>query len=253
MSKSRSRAYPGVTLGMACGLVRERLRGLEGQSLNRKVLADFLGYQTGEGGIAARKIAALVHFGFLERSEEIYRLSQNGRSIQEQDEDSAEFKRVIQDAFVHPVLYSEIAARFKPRGRVTPSELKHVLTSKLGITEQARDDAAEIFFESARFARALNSEGFFVEANDERGSSEATESIALHSTQTSTKRLEILIGPKSAFLEFPTDMDKKAMRALENAMTGVLGQVRAFLQIEDDVTPMRGRMLPFKSAENSND
>jgi hypothetical protein len=250
MSKHRSRAYPGVTLGMACGLVREKLKEAEGKWLNRQALAALLGYRTGEGGIAARKIAALVHFGFLERSEEGYRLSQKGRRIQELDEGSAEVQQVAQEALTNPVLYNEILIRFQASERVSIPELKQILTSELGITEQARDDATEIFLESARFAGVLNSEGIFVKTNRKR---DAPENIP-HSTQTSTKRLEILIGKESAFLEFPIDMDSKAMRALESAMPGVLGQVRAFLQLEDDFTPLRGRntLLFVKNTENSN-
>jgi hypothetical protein len=211
MSKQRSRAYPGVTLRVACGLLRERLGNLGSEWVERGALAVLLGYQTGEGGIAARKIAALVHFGLLERSEKGYRLSDAGKKIQEVAESSPEFLDTVRSALKKPALFAGILARFRSGGRIPRQELRRVLTEELGITEQAREDAAEVFVESARFAGVLGPDGTLLDLSAERGprvqSVEASaESTKSNSESDNTGRISLFEGrPEgAASWEYPS-------------------------------------------------
>lgn len=255
MSKQRSRAYPGVTLGVACSLLCEKLEDMGSGWIERKALAAFLGYQTGEGGIAARKIAALVHFGLLERSDKGYRLSNAGRSIQEVAEDSPEFLATVRLALTKPALFAGILTRFRCGGRIPRQELRRVLTEELGITAQARDDAAEVFVESARFAGVLDSDGTLLDVSAEGRPRPQTAEVPASSVVSSIKRLEILLRGKSAWLDFPTDMDSKDLKVLADTMPNVIQQIKAYLQIEDppEVTPMRGSRatLRFPRSEGS--
>jgi hypothetical protein len=238
MTKRRSRAYPGVSLGVACSLLREKLKDLGSAWTERKALAAFLGYQTGEGGVAARKVAALVHFGLLERSEKGYRLSDAGKKIQEFAEDSPEFLASARSALKKPALFAGILTRFHSGERIPRQELRRVLTDELGITEQAREDAVEVFVESARFARLIDQDGRLLELGYE--ASPAPEISP--STSAAFKRLEILLRGKSAWLEFPISMDRRDLKALVDNMSGVVQQIKSYLQMEDlpEIVPMRG-------------
>ncbi len=253
MSKQRSRAYPGVPLGVVCGLLREKLQTMGSGWMERTALAVLLGYQTGEGGIAARKIAALVHFGFLERLERGYRLSDEGKRIQRVGEDSQEFLDAARLALKKPVLFFGILTRFRSGGHIPRQELRRVLTEELGITEQAREEAVEVFVESARFARVLDYDGNFLESvADGR---EALPPTAPGSSLAALKKFEILLRGKSAWLEFPTDMDRSDLSVLADVIPNVLSQIKIYLKIEDPkeiVPPLRGSgTLKFHKPEES--
>src|SRR4029077_4732943 len=156
-------------------------------------------------------------------------------------EDSPEFSEAVRLALRKPALFAGILARFRLGERIPRQELRRVLTDELGITEQAREDAAEVFVESARFAGILNSEGVLqdLSAGGGRGIAQTEASGGI---TAAIKRLEILLRGKSAWLDFPTDMDRKDLKVLAETMPNVIQQIKAYLQIEDppEVTPMRG-------------
>jgi len=236
-----------VALGVVCGLLREKLEGMGSEWVDRGALAERLGYRTGEGGVAARKIAALVHFDFLVRSEGGYRLSESGTRLQELEEDSPELHAAIQQALQQPVLFDGILRRFQPFGHVSRTELRKALTDDFGITEQAKDEAAEIFLESAQFAGVLRSDGSFADSEPIKKSEREAD--------PPVKRLEILVAPqRSAWLEFPTDLDPEGLKALSDALPSVLAQIQAYVRRPEpqaDVIPLRA--LKYRRPEPSED
>jgi hypothetical protein len=221
MSKERSRAYPGIDLETAEGILRRQLATVGSETLERPDLASRLGYSSGKGGTGARKIAALVHYGLVHRSSDRFRLGHLGQKLLTSAPGSPKASNVLRSALEHPVLFRGILERYQPEGRI-PSSLAEVLTSNFGITVRASLDAADIFLRSARFAGILAEDGRFLEAIQEMGE---------HGIR---KRLELLLpGRKSAWLDIPDGMSRKDLVVLTQALEVQLAQLSIHLGLEE--------------------
>lgn len=157
--KLRSRAYPAIPLSEAIGLLRRLKLELGWGQRDRDTIAQALGYAGGHSGIAARKTAALSHFGLMDVRDGLY--SPTGLAEDVLDEmNEARYRTALREACLSPTLFREIIRRYEPLGRV-PRQLALTLSLDHGIQEQARDEVAHIFMESARFAGILESDGTF--------------------------------------------------------------------------------------------
>lgn len=154
-TRERSKAYPGAPLEDCVkftGIIKKALgRGVH----DRESLAKALGFGTVSGAVSP-KIAAMVHFGLLDRKLSGYELSSLARSITDPIDDS-ERLAAIKTAFRSPTLYQEILAKFELDGEI-PSRLATHLHRSHGITDGASSQAAEIFVSSGRYASVLDDE-----------------------------------------------------------------------------------------------
>ncbi|HEX4964532.1 MAG TPA: hypothetical protein VF173_27195 [Thermoanaerobaculia bacterium] len=155
--KLRSRAYPSVPLTEAVELLRTLTEALGYDLQDRGAIAGVWGY--GNSGIAARKTAALVHFGLLALRDGLYYPTELAKQILEDGDESA-LHASLKEAFLSPALFREIVLRYESVGRV-PQDLAEVLTLDHGIQENARDEVVQIFLDSAIHARVLESDGCF--------------------------------------------------------------------------------------------
>jgi hypothetical protein len=120
-----------------------------------------MGFSSVSGAVSPR-IAALVHFGFLNRTGEGYELSEDSRSITDSINEQ-ERAEAIRMAFSKPTLYQEILSKFGGDGKI-PSQLATHLHRFHGITDAASTAAADIFIASGRFAGVLDQESRIVSA-----------------------------------------------------------------------------------------
>lgn len=160
--KLRSRAYPAVSLKESIDLLVRLQNDLGWGERNRDSIAQSLGYANGKSGIGARKIAALVHFGFLGLRNGTYFSTGLAKQILE-ERNEARYRSSLCEACLNPSLFQEIIYRYEPVGRV-PRQLGAALSLDHGIQENVRDEVAQIFMASARFAGILDVEGVFCEA-----------------------------------------------------------------------------------------
>src|SRR5262249_29168984 len=116
--KERSRAYPLVDLQVANELLRTKLTALGEASVDRDDLAKTLGYSSAQGGVAARKIGALVQYGLLTRQSKLYRMSRLGRQLLSLKAGSPDFKSALQVALEGPMLFRQLLERYRPEGRL---------------------------------------------------------------------------------------------------------------------------------------
>jgi hypothetical protein len=159
--KLRSRAYPVLPLGEALRLLDLQTKLLGWGRRDRDAIAKAFGYISGNSGIAARKIAALTHFGLLELRNGLYSPTHLAeRVLEEMKGDGSKAAR--QEACLSPVLFREIIHRYEPVGRV-PRRLSLTLSLDHGIQEQVADEVAQVFMESAVYAGILESDGVFRE------------------------------------------------------------------------------------------
>lgn len=152
IKKERSRAYPVMPLAEALvriASINENL-GIKGQ-YNRETIATGMGY-TGLNGASARSVAALTHYGFLDRDKDLYALSNLAKKylMPLEEDDSASAKRA---AALAPALFSEIYETFK--GQVIPKQFVNRLVQEFGIQQKAAPEVERIFKETMKAAGIL--------------------------------------------------------------------------------------------------
>ena len=161
-SKSRSRAYPAIDLKEAVKAVRLLIDSLGLEPASRESIAIALSH-TATSGIAARKVAALSHFGLLERREHLYVPTELAKLLYDCPSEER-IKRALRRAFFNVDLFHEVAWEFQERGRV-PNSIFEVFQRK-GVTNAASHDVSRIFMISAEVAGVLAADGTFKQEND---------------------------------------------------------------------------------------
>src|SRR3989338_11202328 len=109
-TKDRSVAYPGVPLSEAIGFTSKLRDSLGRGPYSREEAAKALGHSQLTGP-AARKVAALVHYGLLERSGNTYSQSQLAQDILKPLSDEQK-ETSIRRAAVAPRLFQKLCQRF---------------------------------------------------------------------------------------------------------------------------------------------
>ncbi|HYG02958.1 MAG TPA: hypothetical protein VD927_10975 [Chryseosolibacter sp.] len=153
----RSRAYPGISLEEAITFSQTISKSFTAsQTINRDDIAAVLGKK----GSIDRTIAASVQFGLFSKEpigdrKSGYRLSPIVKQITHYVEES-ERKRNIIECFKAPQLFKELIEKYDKHA-VPP--LKPILIRFHGITENAAEDAENIFRASAQYCGALDDKG----------------------------------------------------------------------------------------------
>lgn len=154
--KERSRAYPVMPLEEALTRIESinRNLGINGQ-FNRESLAVGMGY-TSLNGASARRVAALVHYGLLNRDKDQYSLSPLAKQyllpVNDGDKEAA-----TREAALSPTLFAEIYDTFK--GQVIPKQFVNRLIQEFGIQQKAAPDVERIFKATVEAAGILQGNG----------------------------------------------------------------------------------------------
>ena len=149
--KSRSTAYPGVTLEEAIEAAKTLRNNLGAGPYSRESAAIALGYG-GINGASGTKIAACAHFGLLIREGNVYRQSELADQILVATSDEERLAG-IRVAFTKPALYKKLADEYNDKA--LPKMLDNILVRQHGITERAAKEAASLFIKSAEHAGVL--------------------------------------------------------------------------------------------------
>jgi hypothetical protein len=159
-SKERSTAYPSVSLEEAILATTELADKLGPGPFDRETAAQALGYK-GVSGASASKIAALTHFGLLERQGNTYIQSILARRIIAPKSDQDKTTAIV-EALRAPKLYSKLLDRYS--GQALPTMLHNILFHDFRIILSASKEATEVFKRSAEFAGLLKN-GVLSDAN----------------------------------------------------------------------------------------
>ncbi|MEX0651891.1 MAG: hypothetical protein WD153_00290 [Candidatus Paceibacterota bacterium] len=149
-TKDRSVAYPGVPLNEAIDFTAKLRDALGKGPYSRDEAARALGHSKLTGP-ASRKVAALVHYGLLERSGNTYSQSQLSQDILKPMSDELK-NEAIRKAAVRPKLFQKLCQRFG--GQALPSMLQNILIRER-VSEGAANDVVRIFTETMKFAELL--------------------------------------------------------------------------------------------------
>lgn len=148
--KDRSVAYPSIDLEQALSAARDIKNAFGTGGFSRQDAATALGHENLTGS-AARKVAALVHYGLLERTGNAYKLAKPvGDILNPVDEKSKE--NAIQEAALKPRIFSSIHSEYV--GQALPSLLENIVMRK-GVTESASRDVVRNFKETMNFSGLL--------------------------------------------------------------------------------------------------
>ena len=204
MKKSRSRAYPAIDLEEAYSLFVNRLSDLSAAPQARENLLEMLGYSSSSGGIAGRKVAALVQYGFVERHRSRYSVSKFGDYLRTLEVGSRALDSAIQTAFNKPPLFREIVSAYERFGEL-PSDFRDLLGQEFRIAPRACSQVDEIFVSSAVFAGILNPGRKFVEKEnfrlledvEQRGDDARAKDLPAASAKDSR---ELKLEPRESFL-----------------------------------------------------
>lgn len=212
-NKDRSTPYPGLNLADAI-IATEKLRKAYGATTaySRETVAEALGHQ-GVTGPASKKIAALTHFGLLNREGAVYRQSDIADRIFNNLTDE-EKRLAIIEAFNKPALYQRLISDFDTKA--VPTALDKVLIRNYTISEAGARSAAKNFIDSANHAGVLqhgvlntkSASEDSPEIDDSNDNNDSTGSAERQGQQsqtiTPTDNLTIEVPGTGIFVSFPS-------------------------------------------------
>jgi hypothetical protein len=144
----RSVAYPAVSLPEAIDLIKKIRESLGKTDYSRAHMLKALGYSA-DGGEAARKVAALVQFGLVDRAGSVYKYRDLSDKILFPTSDEM-FANAILEAVKNPSLYNKLLMKYK--GQSLPTLLSNILTIEFKVGEKVSRDVLTDFVKSIEFA-----------------------------------------------------------------------------------------------------
>lgn len=171
--RERSTAYPAVSLGEAVEYSKKLIAAYPKSQFDRASAAVSMGYAT-LSGASAPKIAALVHYGLLERKGSAYKNSDLAEQIlhytTEEEKDAA-----ILEAVKHPKLFESLINEYS--GRAVPPTLNNILVRQFGIGRKVADAVVQTFKDSLEFA-GLYANGIVSETMSKNTTNTAGEEVS---------------------------------------------------------------------------
>ena len=148
IKKDRSTAYPAIPLGDAIEYSKKLIASYPKSQFDRASAATSIGYAT-LSGASAPKVAALVHYGLLDRRGNAYKNSDLAERILHfsTEEEKAE---AILEAVKHPKLFESLIGEYS--GRAIPPTLNNILFRQYKISLKVADTVVKIFKDSLEFA-----------------------------------------------------------------------------------------------------
>lgn len=150
--EERGPKTPGVPLGAALQLLRQVRDGVGFGRAGRETVVKALGYNS-LNGRSNRVLAALIHFGLLERSgEAAVQISSLGKQVL-LPRDDVETRKALLEAASRPTLYKKLFARFQGHG--LPALLPNILVREFGVLPSSSEEVAKVFRDSMTDAGLL--------------------------------------------------------------------------------------------------
>jgi hypothetical protein len=184
--RERSTAYPSIALEQALVYSAKLVESYRKSPFSRQNAVEGIGY-TKITGDTAQKIAALVHYGLLERSgTSAYKNTQLAQDIYYFTSEEEKASDIV-IAAQSPKLFRTLLTDLK--GQSLPARLKNILIQPHGITPAVADKVAENFKKTLEFAGLLPNGVVATVSVSAEGESEETP--ALHRNAPSPARVSV--------------------------------------------------------------
>ncbi len=239
----RSRAYPAIDLETAVDHLVRLVDQLGKGEHDRVSITKAFGY-TSPTGIAARKVAALAHFGLLERKKKSYQTTELSQRILHPRSEQ-EKREALRESFCAPTLFAELVDRFEGEGKI-PRSINNLLVRDFKINSSVAADVAQIFHASAQYVGALNDNGHFVSG---LGASQAVDSdlpmpspehpIATLAPESGTppgQRFEVRLSNGQGVLSVPGVLSKNDLEKLRRLIALVEIDVEEEISEEEEAS-----------------
>lgn len=147
----RSAAYPSLDLEEAVRRAQSLYDGLGSGPYTREIAAKAIGY-AGLNGVSARAIAALTHYGLLDRDGNVYHPSELLiRILHPRDE--VDKSNAVKEAIIKPKLFNALIQRYG--SAALPSLLENILVLDYHINNNVAKDVVKTFKKSIEFVGIL--------------------------------------------------------------------------------------------------
>jgi len=149
--KLRGRLSPRASLKEAMEGIRQVYANVGAGPYSRVTIAAALGHSS-ENGASNAKVGNLTHFGLLDRTGSVYRLSSIGQAIVAPTSE-AEEKDGIVKAAKSPGLYADVLTAYS--NKALPAMLANLLARNYGVLPKSSEDVAQRMRETFEFAGLL--------------------------------------------------------------------------------------------------
>lgn len=197
-NKERSIAYPAITVQKAIELTADLLNGLGKGPYSREEAARGIGYTT-LSGASARKVAALVHYGLLDRTGNAYSLSALAQDILVPIDEQQKQVSIVK-AVRNPRLFNSLVEKYN--GQALPTMLPSILVRE-GISLSVAEDVSTIFRESLLYTGLLKNGVVQGDTNTSKVSSDFPDTTEL-GEQASVSKLGRSPTSSDKFLTLPS-------------------------------------------------
>ena len=147
----RSPAYPSIDLERAIPLIQKLNEKFSDDVFSRDNAVEELGLQ--KGGDSFRKVAALVHFGLINRKGSSYNVTPLAKQILFPGDDQGTKIEAIENAARTPKLYKTLIISYQ--GKQLPTALYHRLITQEKFNQSVAEKVAKDFKKSIEFAGIL--------------------------------------------------------------------------------------------------
>lgn len=215
LKKDRNARYPAVDLEQALEFSKMLMEAYRGAVFGRENASQGIGYPT-LSGTSGMKVAALVHFGLLDRQGNAYQNSALAKRIYHFS-DEEDKKQAIQLAALSPKLFSRLYNQF--RGQAMPARLGSILIREYDINQKVAEQVAENFKKSLELAGLAENGVILSEpsqsswGNDEPTVVSASVKVASSNTQHTV--------PSSVAMSQAPAIDSRGLTSFELPDTGI--------------------------------
>lgn len=184
--EERGPKSPALSVGAAAQLLRQVREGVGFGRASRETVIRALGYNS-PNGRSNRVLAALLHYGLLERSgDAAVQISALGKQVL-LPRDEIESTKALADAAARPILFKKLIARFHGHG--LPTLFPNILVREFGVMPGSSEEVAKVFRESMMDAGLLRN-GVLFETLDESASEESADNPPDESLELPVRKVD---------------------------------------------------------------
>ncbi|MFN7160766.1 MAG: hypothetical protein ACK4NC_04115 [Candidatus Gracilibacteria bacterium] len=147
--RERSNAYPAITLEEAIEHSKKLLLAYPKSNFDRQTAALALGYDN-LNGTSTPRIAALVHYGLIERTGTVCKNSDIAQRIHNFTSNEEKEEAII-EAALNPKIFKALIEEYE--GKALPPTLNNILVRSHGINQKVSEKVVRIFKNTMEYAK----------------------------------------------------------------------------------------------------
>lgn len=220
----KSTMYPSYALNDCVEFVR-LIDKLGGKVVAESTLLSTLKLSSRNTRTYSGKLSSSKQFGLVEARGSSLEVTDYGRRILYPTEGEGERQRLLLGAFLNPDLYTRLVERFDKKQLPSQDLLANLLMNEYRISKVAKDRAAKVFFDSAKYVGVLSKDNFLdvseaVEPpQEEVKETKESDEQAFSGSTTGTQSIKVtLSGGTTGMITVPNTITKKDVERLKKIL-----------------------------------